>query len=120
MTRSKRLGELIGPALVALAVTEIINLNIWATTIAPVTYLNGSILFVAGLAIVRAHNIWTTRWPVLITLTGWVLTVGGLYRMAVPRAPQAPDVPATYVGLALLGAFGVFLTIKAYAAPSEG
>ncbi|MBZ5514411.1 MAG: hypothetical protein LAN62_06140 [Acidobacteriia bacterium] len=53
---------MIGPTLIALGVTETLNLHIWATNIAPVIYVNGTILFVVGLAIVRAHNHWTRSW----------------------------------------------------------
>src|SRR5690242_14183385 len=30
------------------------------------------LLFVAGLAIVRVHNVWVGGWPVLVTVLGWV------------------------------------------------
>ena len=111
---SKQLAGLIGPAMVALGVTEAINLHVFANQIAPVVYLNGAILFVAGLAIVRAHNLWTWRWPVIITLTGWVTLLVGLWRMAMPEAPQATDNVVTYLVLATIGAFGIVLSIQAY------
>jgi hypothetical protein len=56
MTNSKQIAGLIGPTLIALGVTETVNLHISATNITPVIYLNGTILFVVGLAIVRARN----------------------------------------------------------------
>lgn len=43
----------------ALTISEALNLHIWRVNIVPVTYLNGLLLFVAGLSIVRAHNRWT-------------------------------------------------------------
>jgi hypothetical protein len=52
-----RLGVLVGPTLTVLGVSEALHLHIWAANIAPVPYLDGVLLFVAGLAIVRAHNI---------------------------------------------------------------
>lgn len=114
MTDSRQLAGLIGPTLVALGVTEAINLDIFAGQIAPVVYLDGTILFVVGLALVRAHNRWMWRWPVLITLTGWVLLLGGLYRMVAPDAPQAPQNVASYGMLAALAALGLFLCYKGY------
>ena len=111
---SKQLAGLIGPAMVALGVTEAINLHVFANQIAPVVYLNGAILFVAGLAIVRAHNLWTWRWPVIITLTGWITLIIGLWRMAMPEAPQMVENASTYVVLAAIGAIGAILSIKAY------
>ncbi len=59
MTNSKQIAGLIGPTLIALGVAETLNLHIWATNISSVIYLNDTILFVVGLAIVRAHNHWT-------------------------------------------------------------
>jgi len=114
MTSSKQIAGLIGPAIVALTTSEALNFHIWATNIPPVTHLNGLLLFVAGLAIVRAHNRWTRGWPVLVTLTGWVVMLGGLFRLFAPEAPQAPQNTVTYAGLMVLLAMGVFLTFKAY------
>ena len=114
MMDSRQLAGLIGPTMVALGVTEAINIDAFANQIAPVVYLNGAILFVAGLAVVRAHNLWTWRWPVVMTLTGWVALIGGLWRMASPDAPQAADNVFTYVVLAAIGAIGTILSVKAY------
>ena len=114
MATSKRLGELIGPAMIVLAITEAMNLGIWAAPEAPVIYLNGTILFVVGLAIVRAHNRWTFEWPIVVTLTGWVTMFGGLFRMFFPNARQAPDTAMTFAGFAVLGTLGLFVTFKAY------
>jgi hypothetical protein len=114
MANSKNIAGLIGPTLMALALSEALNLHIWATNIAPVTYLNGTLLFIAGLSIIRAHNVWTHGWPVAVTLTGWVVILLGLFRMLAPQAQQLTENDAAYVMFAVLFAFGVFLTIKAY------
>jgi hypothetical protein len=114
MKDSRELAGLIGPTMVALGVTEAMNINVFANQIAPVVYLNGAILFVIGLAVVRAHNLWIWRWPVIVTLTGWVTLIGGLWRMAVPGAPQAAEHFLTYVVLAAIGAIGAILSFKAY------
>ena len=89
-------------------------MDAFATQMAPVIYLNGAILSVTGLAIVRAHNLWTWRWPVIIMLTGWVAMIGGLWRMAAPDAPQAAGNGLTFVVLAAIGAIGAILSVKAY------
>ena len=114
MMDSRRLAGLIGPTMVALGATEAINMDAFANQMAPVVYLNGAILFVAGLAIVRAHNLWAWRWPVVMTLTAWVALIIGLWRMAAPDAPQAADQVLTYVGLAAIGAIGTMLSVMAY------
>src|ERR1700724_838370 len=47
-------------------------------------FLSGILLFVAGLAIVRDHNVWVGGWPVLVTVLGWVAVLSGLLRMLFP------------------------------------
>ena len=113
-TQSKQLAGLVGPAILALSTTEALNMDIYATQTAPVVYLNGTILFVAGLALVRAHNRWLPDWTVLLTLSGWVALLLGLYRMVFPNASQAGNGAATYVMLALLFVAGAILTASAY------
>ena len=86
----------------------------------PVVYLNGMVLFVAGLAIVQAHNRWVWKWWLMVTLTGWLLLLGGLYRIIAPTAPQLSQSLATYGLLAVLVTLGAALTCKAYIAdPSD-
>ena len=57
-------------------------------------FLSGVLAMVAGLAIVTTHAVWT-GWPILITLFGWALTLGGAVRMI------APDI-VTRIGAAML------------------
>lgn len=114
MEDSRQLAGLIGPTLIALGATEALNLDMFASQMAPVVYLNGGILFVTGLALVRAHNRWVWNWPVLITLTAWIVFLGGLYRMTVPNAPQAPQDGASYVMFAVIALVGAILTYQAY------
>ena len=114
MTDPRQLAGLIGPTMVAIGVSEAINMDAFDNQMAPVVYLNGTILLVTGLAIVRAHNIWTWHWPVFITLTGWAAMIGGLWRMVAPDAPQAPENGLTYVVLTAIGAIGAILSVKAY------
>jgi uncharacterized membrane protein HdeD (DUF308 family) len=46
--------------------------------------VSGILLFIAGLAIVRIHNFWTSGWPVLVTIIGWLAVLGGLARILFP------------------------------------
>jgi len=114
MPNSKHLAGLIGPTIMALALSEATNLHIWANNIAPVTYLNGTLLFVAGLSIIRAHNCWTIGWPVLVTVVGWVAILAGLFRMFAPEAQQAGQNSFTYAALAVLFVLGTLLTFQGY------
>jgi hypothetical protein len=100
MTNSTRIAGLIGPTAIAISITEWMNLGVFTAAMgpsfAPHVYLNGTLLFVAGLAIARAHNHWTCDWPVLVTLVGWVVMLGGLGRMVAPVSAQQsmPGSPA--------------------------
>ena len=116
MTSSKHLAELIGPTLIAISTSEAMNLPIFANNPAPVVYLNGTLLFVAGLSIVRVHNRWMRGWPALVTFVGWLFLFGGLIRMAAPEFAQrsVQDSSPVYALLLVLLAIGIVLTFKAY------
>lgn len=114
---SRIIARIVGPACIALAATERMNMGIFAAQTAPVVYLNGTLLFVAGVAIVQAHNLWGWRWTLLVTLAGWGLVVAGLARMI---APQAGQIEAGFVAdlvFAALFALGAWLSFKGYRRP---
>src|SRR5215510_12583728 len=83
MANSRQIAGLLGPSLSAVIISEfpLVQPHLYDAQIPPVVYLSGALFFVAGLAIVRAHNLWVRAWPVLITATGWFLLVLGLVRM---------------------------------------
>jgi 1,4-dihydroxy-2-naphthoate octaprenyltransferase len=83
MQNSKQIAGLIGPAMVAMLVSEfpLVQPHLYDAQIPPVVYLSGVLMFVGGLAIVRAHNHWVRNWTVLVTLSGWFFLVLGLIRM---------------------------------------
>jgi hypothetical protein len=56
MPDSKRIAGFIGPTLIALGSSEVKTFRIWESNTAPLIYLNGVLLFVAGLAILRVHK----------------------------------------------------------------
>jgi hypothetical protein len=117
MANSKQLAGLIGPTLVVIAISKALNFRFWVTSVAPVTYLVGVLLFVAGLSIVRVHNLWVRGWPVLITLLGWVIIFGGLFRMFAPEAQQTlQNTPffGVYIIDIVALAIGLYLTFEAY------
>jgi hypothetical protein len=97
------LAGLIGPTALVVGLTEAANLDVFAVQTAPVVYLNGALLFVAGLAIVRAHRL-RLDWTLLIPLSGWCALALGLARMAFPDSIQAAvfQGPATYGLLAVV------------------
>src|SRR5688572_10715214 len=48
-------------------------------------YLSGLLTMTAGLAVVLNHNLWVADWRVLPTIFGWLATLGGAARIALPR-----------------------------------
>jgi hypothetical protein len=111
---AKRIAGLVGPALIAITTSEVVNLDFVEEQYRFYSYANGTVVFVAGLAIVRAHNRWTRGWPVVVTLTGWGTMFLGLFRMFAPEAKQGGASIPTFIGIAIPFAAGVFLTFKAY------
>lgn len=76
MAGSRQVAGLVGPVLVAITVSELLNPGVWKDVSAPDTYQAGLLAFVAGLAILRAHNRWEMGWPVVVTLVGWFGLMG--------------------------------------------
>ena len=83
MANSRQIAGLLGPTLSAALIAEfpLVQPHLYDAQIPPVVYLSGVLSFVAGLSIVRAHNLWVRAWPSLITATGWFLLLLGLIRM---------------------------------------
>lgn len=116
MANSKNIAGLLGPAIVAITISETLNVHIWADNTAAGVYLNGALLFIAGLAIVRAHNLWVRGWPVLVTFTGWFVMLLGLFRMFFPelQLDATQHTAAVIVETMPVFAVGILLTFKAY------
>jgi len=90
MLTSIYLAKLIGPILVLVAAALFVNRKAMDTIFREVLgstfllFLLGLLDFVAGLAIVLAHNVWVADWRVLITIFGWLLMVRGVVRVLIP------------------------------------
>lgn len=120
MANSRQLGGLLGPAIAVILLSEfpLIQPHLYEAQIPPVIYLSGIIMFVSGLALLQAHNVWQKNWTVLITLAGWILLLLGLVRMfAASQYQQAIQGASSITFMVLEGClFLVALTItfKAY------
>jgi len=113
---SRHTAKLLGPTLIALSASEMLNPHIWINVPATQVYLAGSLWLVAGLSIVCTHNRWAGGWPVLVTFMGWFAVLGGLFRMFMPEFAQQ-SVPSHSVLLAVqtvLLAIGAYLTYKGF------
>lgn len=120
MANSKQIGGLVGPTLVAILVSEfpLVQPNLYDAQIPPVIYLSGVLMFVAGLAAVRAHNVWVRNWTVLITLSGWLFLALGMVRMFAAsqyqRATQGASSTTFMVIEGFLLIVALTITFKAY------
>ena len=125
MSNSKQIAALLGPTMVAMLVAEfpLVQPHLYDDQIPPVVYLSGVLFFVAGLAIVRAHNIWSRNWTVLVTIYGWLFLVLGLVRMfGAAQYSQAAASTSSWMFILLEGCLlviALFITFKAYSRSSS-
>jgi hypothetical protein len=117
---SKRIAGLVGPTLVAMLVSEfpLVQPHLYDAQVPPVVYLSGTLIFVGGLAIVRAHNHWARDWTVLVTLSGWFALALGLFRMFAAglyrRGSAQASTTLFIVVEGILLIIGLIMTFKAY------
>ena len=126
MAPTKLIAGLIGPLMAAIGIAMLLNRQAFPEMVSQVAqnyaiiFLSGALSLLAGVAIVRVHNVWTGGWPVIVTILGWLLIVGGLARMWCPK--KASEIATTFgsdptlllVAGAVLLALGAFLSFKAY------
>lgn len=125
MADSKKIAAILGPTMIAMLAAEspLVQPHLYDLQIPPVVYLSGVLMFVAGLAIVRAHNIWARNWTVLVTLSGWFLLLLGLIRMFVAEQyRQAAAGTSSWLFILLEGILllvALFITFKSYVRSSN-
>src|SRR6185436_11896318 len=120
MASSRRIAALVGPTIVAMVISEfpLVQPHLYDAQIPPVVYLSGTLMFIGGLAIVRAHNSWARDWTLLITLSGWFFLALGLFRMFAAsyylRGAANTDGTVFMALEGILFVMGLFITFKAY------
>jgi hypothetical protein len=88
-------AKLIGPILVVAAIAMLVNprdLQEIAREFLKsraLIYVTGVLAMLGGLAIVNNHNVWIADWPVIVTLMGWAMLIGGAVRIALPSAVRS-------------------------------
>jgi len=125
MNRSIFIAGLMGPVFLVLGTSIFLNGDMFPELARQIqantalVIIAGAIVLVAGLAVVRLHNVWS-GWPVLVTVMGWLLVIGGLLRMLLPRqlANMAVDMTVDpkmlLVPAGTLCIIGLFLSYKGY------
>ena len=118
MEKSRSIAGIVGPTLIVMVFSEMRwwNPTLYDTQIVPLIYINGVLLFVAGLAIVKNHHIWMYGWQTLVTVIGYLLMILGLFRMFFPQIQKTEfkNNPSVFIVELLLILVGAFLTFKAY------
>jgi hypothetical protein len=118
LEKSKSIAKIVGPTLTVMVFSELRlwNPTLYDTQIVPLIYLNGVLLFVAGLAIVNSHNVWIYGWQIVITLIGYMAIIVGLFRMLFPQIQKTEFDNNTSILIVeiVLMLIGIFLTFKAY------
>jgi len=121
------IAKLIGPIIVVLSVPMIIKPAALEQTTRqfledrPLILVSGVLAMLAGLAIVNTHNVWVFGWPLIVTLFGWGLVLGGAARVIAPGVVH--DVGGAMMGQPELirvagvswAALGAYLTFEGYA-----
>lgn len=118
MEKSKSIAAIVGPTMIVMPLSEMKfwNPTLYETQIVPLIYLNGVILFVAGLAIIKNHNIWIRGWQTILTCIGYAIMLIGLLRMFFPQVQKSEfDNNSTIMMVEIiLIVIGLYLTFKAY------
>lgn len=125
MTTSRYIAGLMGPLFLVIGLSLLLNHAMFPVMVEQlslnyaVVFLAGVVALVAGIAVVRAHNVWEGSWRVIVTILGWLAIVGGIVRMLFPdRAAEVAGGFATggplWLGAVVTLALGGFLTYKGY------
>ncbi len=127
MQKSQAIARLIGPVLCAVGLGMLTNGATYRVmggqflATYPFIYFSGILILVSGLFILNNHNVWTPDWRSVITVLGWLMCIGGVFRILAPQlvvflgtAVLAHSGFFVGAGIVLL-ALGGFLTFKGYA-----
>lgn len=86
----------------------------------PLIFFSGVLVMAAGLSIVNTHNVWVTDWRVVITIFGWLMTIGGAVRIMAPQlvvtigSAMLEHTGFTRIAGVLWALLGVYLTYQGY------
>jgi len=84
------LAKALGLYMVAAGISGLVSHGRWQRWMmdfgpeSALTYVTGVVAFAIGVAIVIAHNIWSSPLAVIVTLVGWAAMIEGLILIAFP------------------------------------
>jgi len=85
------IARLLGPVLGVIGVSILLNEQIYAAIVIEAVhsptliYFSGLLSLPIGIAILNVHRAWTADWRVVVTILGWLFTLGGIMRILLPH-----------------------------------
>ena len=83
------IARLVGPVFVAVGLGILLNGTFYTALILEAVhsptliYFSGLMALIPGLAILNVHRTWS-GWPVIVTIVGWLMVIGGAFRLVLP------------------------------------
>ena len=125
MATTKMIAGLMGPTLLAIGIAMLVNARHFPEMAKQIghdpglIFVSGILLLVAGLAIVRVHNVWGGGWRVVVTVLGWLAVISGILRMLPFWAASIASSLGQSSTPVIIGALvpllvGAFLSYKAF------
>ena len=106
MATTKMIAGLMGPTLLAIGIAMLVNARHFPEMAKQIgndpglIFVSGILLLVAGLAIVRVHNVWSGGWRVVVTVLGWLAVHTG----DTEEFPKAADLTDDQLAAIVAGA----------------
>jgi len=110
------IARLLGPIFVVIGIGVLADLQHYALLVREAVrsptliYFAGIFALSAGLAILNCHRAWTADWRVIVTVLGWLMVIGGIVRIVLPRV-TAGFATALYSGSAAMAIVGVVVLV---------
>ena len=124
------IARLLGPTFVAIGLGILANGPFYSALILEAVhsptliYFSGLMSLVPGLAILNVHRSWS-GWPVIITILGWLMVIGGVVRLVLPAttATLASDLYSHAIVFLIVAivvlVVGAYLCFEGYRARSK-
>jgi hypothetical protein len=120
------IARLVGSILVVIGVGVLLNLQHYVALVEEAVrsptliYIVGLLALAGGLAILNAYRAWTADWRVVVTVLGWLMVIGGVFRIVPPRltaglaaAIYSGSLAMTIAGMTIL-VVGGYLSFEGY------
>lgn len=126
MDSSILIAKFIGPFIIVIGTGVLLNTKSFLRIAedffknSATVFITGLCTFMAGLAIVIFHNIWTADWRAIITVFGWLTLIKGASIVILPaKMSKITDILLKHIKFVIIPwtimfAIGIFLTVKGF------